>query len=135
MTQKTGTFTATFTATPSATYISNGVMLGQNAMTGWSDGAAIVAFDGSGYIKARKGDAYTADVNVAYKANTAYAIRMDVNVTAHTYSVYVTPAGGAEVKIASNYGFRTGWTGVTALGNWATIASSGSITTCGFTVN
>jgi hypothetical protein len=135
MTQMTGAFTATVTATPGATYISNGVMLGQNAMTGWSDGAVIVAFDGSGIIKARKGDVYAADVSVAYKANTAYKIRMDVNVPTHTYSVYVTPAGGAEVKIASNYGFRTGWTNVTALGNWAAIVSNGALTTCGLTLN
>jgi hypothetical protein len=104
-------------------------------MTGWSDGAVIVDFDGSGYIKARKGDVYAADVLVAYKANTAYKIRMDVSVSTHTYSVYVTPAGGTEVKIASNYGFRTAWNTVTALGNWAAIASSGSITTCDFTLN
>jgi len=135
MTQKTGAFTATVTATPSATYISNGVMLGQNVMTGWSDGAVIVVFDGSGYIKARKGDVYAADTLIAYKANTAYTIRMDVNVSTRTYSVYVTPAGGAEVKIATNYGFRTAWANATALGNWAAIASSGSITTCGFAVN
>jgi hypothetical protein len=135
MTQMTGHFTATVTATPGMLYMSGGVMLGQNVMTGWSDGAVIVEFDGSGIIKARKGDVYAADVSVSYKAGTAYTIRMDVDMASHTYSVFVTPAGGTEVRIATSYGFRTAWNTATALGNWAAIASAGSVQTCGFTLN
>jgi len=134
MTQMTGHFTATVTATPAAAYISAGVMLGQNTMTGWSDGAVIALFDGSGIIKARNGSAYAADVAIAYKGGTAYKFRLDVDVPSRTYSVYVTPAGGTEVRIASNYHFRTEWAAATALGNWATIASGGSVTSCGLTL-
>jgi hypothetical protein len=32
---------------------------------------------------------------------------MVVNVTAHTYSVYVTPAGGSELTVGLNYAFRS----------------------------
>jgi hypothetical protein len=135
MTPMTGHFTATFTATPGAAYMSGGVMLGSLAMTGWSDGAAIVVFDGSGIMKVRNGDGYAADTSVVYAVGTAYRIRMDVDVPTHRYSVYVTPAGGTEVRIASAYAFRTAWNTVTTLGNWAAIASSGSVQTCGFAVN
>jgi hypothetical protein len=135
MTQMTGHFNATVTATPGASYMSGGVMLGAVAMTGWSDGAAIVVFEGHGWIQARTGDVYAADTALAYKPGTAYKIRMDVDVPTHRYSVYVTPAGGAEVRIASGFAFRTAWSTATALGNWAAIASAGSVQTCGFAVN
>ena len=135
MTQMTGHFTATVTMTPSMTYMSGGVMLGQNTMTGWSDGAVIAIFDGSGIIKARNGDIYAADASLVYKANTAYQFRLDVDIASHTYSVYVTPAGGTEVRVATNYHFRTAWQTATALGNWATVVSGGSATSCGFTLN
>jgi hypothetical protein len=129
-----GHFNATVTATPSMAYMSGAVMLGAVAMTGWSDGAVIVDFDGSGIIKARNGDLYAADTALAYRAGTAYTVRMDVDVPTHRYSVYVTPAGGAEVRIASGYAFRTAWSTVTSLGNWAALASAGSLQTCGFAV-
>ena len=44
---------------------------------------------------------------------------MVVNVLAHTYSVYVTPAGGSEVTIGQNYAFRTEQAGVASLDHWA----------------
>jgi hypothetical protein len=40
---------------------------------------------------------------------------MVVNVPANTYSVYVTPAGGSELTVGLNYGFRTS---VTSLDTW-----------------
>jgi hypothetical protein len=135
MTQMTGHFTATVTAIPGANYMSGGVMLGAVAMTGWSDGAIIVDFDGSGIIKARNGDVYAADVALAYTAGATYQIRLDVDLATHRFSAYVTPPGGAEVRIASSYAFRTAWNTATSLGDWAAIASNGSVQTCGFTLN
>jgi hypothetical protein len=132
MTQRTGRFTATADVTPGKAYMDGGVMLGQNTMAGWADGAVIVLFAGNGTIQARRGDAYAADASVPYKAGTSYRVRMDVDVTTHTYSVYVTPAGGTEVRIATNYGFRTAWKQVTALGTWAAIAGNASISACNF---
>jgi unsaturated chondroitin disaccharide hydrolase len=110
-------------------------MLGSVAMTGWSDGAVIVDFDGSGIMKARNGDVYSADVALAYTAGASYKIRLDVDMATHRYSVYVTPPSGTEVRIASSYAFRPPWNTATSLGNWAAIASSGSVQTCGFALN
>ncbi|MGA3006969.1 MAG: hypothetical protein ABSE59_03660, partial [Opitutaceae bacterium] len=41
--------------------------------------------------------------------------RMVVNVTAGTYSVYVTPAGGSELTVGLNYAFRKA---ATSLDTW-----------------
>ncbi len=41
-----------------------------------------------------------------------------INVAAHTYSAYVTPPGGSEQTIASNYAFRTEQAGVSSLNNF-----------------
>jgi hypothetical protein len=43
---------------------------------------------------------------------------MVVNVSAHTYSVYVTPAGGSELTVGSNYAFRNTANTMTSLNDW-----------------
>jgi len=44
-----------------------------------------------------------------------------VNVPAHTYSIYVTPAGGTEQIVGSNYAFRTEQSTVGSLNNYGVI--------------
>ncbi len=46
-----------------------------------------------------------ADIPVAYTSNTKYHLRVVADMAAKTYSVWVTPSGGSETKIANNYGF------------------------------
>jgi len=61
-----------------------------------------------------------------------YHFRMVVNVPAHTYSIFVTPPGGAEQTVGSNFAFRTEQNTVTSL-NWMGVfvgASSGTLTVC-----
>src|SRR5262249_3964667 len=119
---QSGTFTATFNTTPSAQ--------GIDAQTGFSNGpastyanlAAIVSFDPNGTFKVRNGGAYQSDIAMSYVAGQTYKIRMVINVAGHTYDVYVTPTGGAETKIASNYAFRTEQAGATQLNSWAVTA-------------
>src|SRR5207249_1341190 len=50
------------------------------------------------------------------------------------YSVYVTPAGGAEQTIGTGFAFRTEQSGVTALANWALTAITGTHTVCNFAI-
>jgi hypothetical protein len=61
-----------------------------------------------------------------------YHFRLVVNVASHTYSVFVTPAGGSEQTVATNFSFRSEQSGVTSLNNWAVWAQVGSVTACGF---
>ncbi|HWZ94711.1 MAG TPA: hypothetical protein VNW30_05905, partial [Opitutaceae bacterium] len=59
-----------------------------------------------GDIDAYNGTGYQAASVIPYAKNIAYHFRMVVNVPAHTYSVYVTPAGGTELTVGLNYAFR-----------------------------
>jgi hypothetical protein len=63
-----------------------------------------------------------------------YKFRLVINIPAHTYSVYVTPEGGTEQTVGTDFAFRTEQNTVAALNNWAvTVASAtGSTTVCDF---
>jgi hypothetical protein len=135
-TNQTGTFTATFDAKPSVSPSNMHVALSDGARTGYTGYAAIIRFNASGNIDARNGSAYAAASTVPYSANTNYKFRVVVNIPAHTYSVYVTPAGGSEVVVGENFAFRTEQATVSQLNNWGafTDASSGSLNVCNFKV-
>lgn len=126
-------YSVEFDATPS--------QLGSDIVFGLSSGsassvtglAAIVRFNSNNTIDARNGGAYAADTSVAYVAGKSYHFKLNVNMTTKTYDVYVTPAGGAAVKIASGYAFRTEQAGVTGLNNLASFNEVGSATLSGLT--
>ncbi len=62
---------------------------------------------------------------------------MVVNVATHTYSTYVTPAGGSEIAVGVNYAFRTEQNGVTSLNNWGALVNTspaGTLQVCNFTL-
>jgi poly(beta-D-mannuronate) lyase len=132
---QTGTFTAEYDATPSATPINGYVALSQGAQTAHTGFAVIARFNPDGNIDARNGGAYAAASTIPYSANVRYHFRLVVNVASHTYSVFVTPAGGSEQTVGSNFAFRSEQSGVTSLSSWAVWASTGSLTACGFTIH
>jgi uncharacterized repeat protein (TIGR03803 family) len=101
-----GTFTATFDATPSVSPENAVVGLSKGVATAYTGLSCIARFNPTGQIDAYNGTAYAAAATINYSANVSYHFRMVVNVTAHTYSVYVTPAGGSELTVGLNYGFR-----------------------------
>jgi hypothetical protein len=101
-----GTFTATFDATPSASPENTVVGLSKGVSTAYGNLSCIARFNPSGQIDAYNGTAYQAASSISYAKSTTYHFRMVVNVTAHTYSVYVTPAGGTELTVGLNYVFR-----------------------------
>lgn len=126
--------TAFTVPTAAAVALSSGVA----AAGDWSALAAIVLFDDvAGTIQARNGAAYDADAVLAYEAGVRYHVRMVVDVTRHTYSVYVTPEDGSEVVLASNYAFRETQQSVTQLDQWMVAAGTGdySITSCNFAIS
>jgi hypothetical protein len=128
-------FVATTEVTPSSEGIDAGIGIGEGAIDLWSDSAMIVLFSETGTIQARNGDRYMADTAVPYRAGATYGLRIEANVWPdHTYSVFVTPPGEAEVPIARNYQFRTVWQQVGSLNFWAAIAERGSLLACNFGV-
>jgi hypothetical protein len=115
---QTGTFTATWDASPSLSPSNSLVGLSQGSATAYTGIAVSVRFNPTGDIDARNGGAYAALSTIPYSANTTYHFRVVVNVPAHTYSAYVTPPGGSEITIGTNYAFRTEQAGVTQLDTW-----------------
>ena len=127
-----GTFTATFDVTPAAASGGIAAVIGlsvgsANAYTGL---AAIVRFsnESNGSIDVRRGSVYGYDLPVIYSASVSYKVRMDVNVPARTYSVYVTPAGGSEVAMAKDFAFRSEQSTVASLANFCSYCELGGVT-------
>jgi endoglucanase len=134
---QTGQFTATFDASPSISPINACVALSQGTVTAFTGMATIARFNPTGDIDARNGGAYAAAATIPYSANTTYHFRMVINVSTHTYSIYVTPAGGSELTVGTNYAFRTEQAGVTQLDHWnADVSASpgGSMTVSNVTI-
>ena len=73
----------------------------------FSDLAMMVRFNTAGYFDVRNGAVFAKTNTVNYTADARYHVRIVANMTAHTYSVWVTPYGGAETQIANNYAFRS----------------------------
>lgn len=115
--------------TPSATNIDAGISVSNNPQTSWDGLAATVLFFTDGHVKAIDGTGYR-DSGIAYTANTTYRVRMVIDVTDHTYSAYLTPAGGSEQLIGADLQFRTGQEALASLNNWVVVADSGSLRAC-----
>jgi hypothetical protein len=121
----TGTFTFAFDAQPSHSPMDGIVAVALGTPAAYTDVAAIARFNASGTIDARDGGGYAAATTIPYAAGAPYHFRMVVNVPAHTYSLFVTPPGGSELTVGSNYAFRTEQSAVASLDTWtARVAST-----------
>jgi Carbohydrate family 9 binding domain-like len=137
-TNQTGNFTAQFDATPSTNLIDGVMGLSSGAQTAFTSFGCLARFSTAGVIDARNGGAYTNASVIPYSANVQYSFRFVVNIPNHTSSVYVTPAGGTEQIVGTDFAFRTEQNTVTNLNNFgATLTSSGaagSNTVCNFRI-
>ncbi|PYX88878.1 MAG: hypothetical protein DMG67_16310 [Acidobacteria bacterium] len=132
-----GTFTASFDATPSVAKESAAVGLSHGAQTAYSGFANLVIFTTAGTIQARNGGSYTAASTILFSPNVSYHFRLAINVTGHTYSIFVTPAGGSEITVGSNFAFRTEQNTVTSLDHWGALVNTtpgGTLQVCNFAV-
>ncbi len=131
-----GTFTAAFDATPSVAKESAAVGLSHGAQTAFTGFANLVVFTTAGTIQARNGGSYTAASTIQFSAGVKYHFRLAINLTAHTYSIFVTPAGGSEITVGSNFAFRTEQNTVTSLDHWGSLVNAtpgGTLQVCNFT--
>jgi hypothetical protein len=135
ITSQTGPFTVTFSATPTVSPINSVVALAPSAPSAYTDLAAIARFNPSGFIDARNGGAYTAAASVAYSGGQTYAFRLVINVAAKTYSIYVTPPGGSEQTVGSNYAFRSEQSSASSLNYWSAETDSTAPSGSSITVN
>ena len=107
----TGTVNVHFYVTPHAlnidsqiAYIDSSTVL---SGTGFDQLAIQVRMNNLGYFDCRNGGTIAAKNTVNYTAEVKYYVEIEANMTARTYSVWVTPAGGSRTLIAENYAFRT----------------------------
>ncbi|PYX91319.1 MAG: hypothetical protein DMG67_10445, partial [Acidobacteria bacterium] len=73
---------------------------------------------------------------IHYSGGITYHFRLVINVTAHTYSVFVTPAGGSEQTVGTGFLFRTEQNTVTSLDHWGAKVNTtpgGTLKVCNFT--
>ncbi|MDD5655806.1 MAG: Ig-like domain-containing protein [Elusimicrobia bacterium] len=127
-------FTAAFDATPNAAGVDAVTGLSYGPASGYAGLAAIVRFNTGGTIDARNGSAYAAAATVRYSPGASYHFRLVVDPAARRYSAYVTPPGGSEVRLGSNYAFRSEQANVSALNNLALNSSVGTHQICALAV-
>ena len=107
----------------------------QGPQTNWRGIAAIVRFNQSGTIDVRDGDVYRADRVETYRLGSGFLVRMEIDLAAHTYSVYISEnlnwtSYQNERLLAHNYRFRTEQQAVSRLDNFVVEAEVGSLRAC-----
>ncbi len=130
---QSGAFSASFDAIPQGNGLDANMAFSRNPPAGYTDLAAIVRFNPWGNIDVRNGTDYAADYTQPYSADSIYHFLITVNVAGRTYSVYVTPPGGTQQALASNYAFRGEQAGATSLSYWTTYqdpSSPGPVQVC-----
>lgn len=124
MAPRNGTFTVTSRAVPSASPMDGTFGLSLGSQTAFAGLAAVVRFGPAGNIDARNGASYSSASIIPYAAGVAYDFRLVVSVPTHTYSIYVTPPGGPELTVGSDYAFRLEQNTVANVNNWVITATN-----------
>lgn len=121
---QTGSFTAEFDMKAEKNNIDALVGFQDGEAAGYGDLSAIVRFTGTGVLDARNGGGYAADAEIPYIAGQSFHFRMEIDVINMKYDVFVTPEGGSEVQLASEYGFRDP---AIRISHWSMIAGDWNI--------
>ncbi|MFK7988817.1 MAG: alginate lyase family protein [Sandaracinaceae bacterium] len=131
-----GTFVVRLNARP-ASALMNGLMgLSRGTAGSFDDVAMAVRFNDAGFIDVRDGDLYRADQEIAYVAGDTYALRIEAEIAAHRYSVFIMPPDGTEVTLASDFAFRTTQSDVPFVDHWVSWNDTGNgHTQCAFRMN
>jgi hypothetical protein len=129
-------FQIEITATPSTGSIDAVVGLGGSSVSSFAGLAAIVRFNPAGLIDVRSGSSYRADVMQHYEAGVPYRFRFDVDLSTHTYSVWLRGTNHQYTQLARGYAFRNEQAGVTRLGVAAAKVDSaqGTLQLCAFEI-
>ncbi|UCE58725.1 MAG: hypothetical protein JSU63_14930 [Phycisphaerales bacterium] len=135
LTDQRGTFTVTFRSIPQEDDMLGHTVLSQGPGSTFTDFAILIGFGPTGVIDARNGEYYDADTVVPYSAGKVYDFRVEVNVPAHTYSVFITPEGSDELTLATDYAFRDEQDNVGDIDNWGLRGSVGSHEVCNLAID
>lgn len=103
---QTGNPTVKFNATPSGNNINTVVGLADGPQRAYTNLAAIVRFNPSGFIDAYNGTGYSSINSIPYVSGEKYSFWFVLNIPAQTYDAGVTPQGTRWSKIGANYALR-----------------------------
>lgn len=116
-TNQGGAFTAEIDVIPGSDAMNGLFGLSDRKAFIYTNLACIVRFSTNGMFEVRNGNTYSADNIFPYTSNTAYHVRMVINIRTHKYNVYVKQIGETEVLIASQYSFNSKQSSITQLNN------------------
>jgi hypothetical protein len=85
--------------------------------------STIISFSPAGVIQVRNGDSFTSS-SVQYAAGETLQFRLVGNLTANTYSLFVTSPGAAEIPLATDLQVPSNQRGATTLGGWGQIVNA-----------
>jgi len=125
-----GTFTATFSVTPGASGCTAYIGMTNGAQYNKDTSPWLVKLHSTGDFEALNGSSYSSTNTINWVAGSTYQFSVVCNLTTGTYSVYVTPPGGSQQTLASNFAVQSG--SATTLNNWGMQDSSSSLEVCNF---
>jgi hypothetical protein len=131
---ETSQFTVSYSATPGQTDMNGLVGFSVNAANSINGLVTAVRFGATGMIDVRNGNSFTADVAFSYSAGQQYQFQLLINPATKQYSVFVTPPGGTQVALATNYAFRSNQPAPMNLNNWGMYSKTGTETVCNMTI-
>ncbi len=130
----TSTATLTFDTVPSASPIDAVTAVTCGAATDYNSFPVAVRFASNGMMDVISGTSWAKQTSLRYVAGTKYHVVITIDMTADSYSVVVTPAGGSPVTLSSGWGFYSRQASVPSLTNLAVIANSGRHTVTNVTL-
>jgi hypothetical protein len=110
-------FTAIFSVTPSSSSMDAVLGFFAPAPSNQPVLSSLINFSPAGIIQVRDGDSFVSS-GVSYSAGETLQFRLVENLPATTYSLFVTPPGGAEIPLATNLQVPSDQRGATTLGGW-----------------
>ncbi len=127
-----GVFEARFEVTPGAGQVDAvlGLSQGMPDDQEWSRVAVTVMFSRDDTILGYDGDTYRADDEMSYEPDQTYQMRVVVDVPNQHYEFYVTPPGGGEQRVASNFVCRGGAGNWTSLDHVVVMSGGGPLRAC-----
>jgi len=133
VTTTSGALIAQFVATPSEALMDGVVGYAYGPVDAYNDYAPSIRFWTNGYVEARDGDVYRADVAVPYTAGQQFWFKLVIDVPSKTYSVFIHDGNNA-YELARGYRFRTQQLYVPGIDHLSTVVASptGAVDACYF---
>jgi|GEM_PF-1019389 len=107
-------FTISFNVTPSHAGVNTEFGVSYGDASSLNDLAALVRFK-TNNINARDGNATYPASGLSYVAGVSYLIEMEIDLTNHTYDVYVTPEDESRVHLADDFDFHSNSSSITSI--------------------